>query len=63
MTDLPLRAYVVRVWHPQTDIPEEATRKTVDVSATRRANVDWTLQLKPEVRVRRAPVADRSGRY
>ena len=63
LTDLPPRAYVVRVWHPQMDIPEDATRKTVDVSATRRASVDWTLRLKPDVRVRRAPVSDRGGRY
>jgi plastocyanin len=63
LTDLPPRAYVLRVWHPQMDILEEATRKTVDAPATRRASIDWTLRLKPEVRVRRAPVSDRGGRY
>jgi len=63
LTDVPPRAYVVRVWHPQLDILEDATRKTVDLSTNRSAGVDWTLRLKPEVRVRRAPVSDRSGRY
>jgi plastocyanin len=63
LTDLPPRAYVVRVWHPQMDGLEDATRKTVDVPATRLASVDWTLRLKPEVRVRRAPVSDHRGHY
>ena len=63
LTDLPQRAYVVRVWHPQLDGAEDATRKTVDVTQTRSADLGWMLKLKPEARVRRAPVADRPGRY
>jgi len=60
---LPPRAYVVRVWHPQMDIAEETTRKNVDASRARRVDVEWELKLKPEVKVRRAPTAERSGRY
>ena len=63
LTDLPPRAYILRVWHPQMDVAEETTRKTVEVTRTRPADVGWALKLKPEVRVRRAPVADRGGRY
>ena len=63
IADLAARAYVVRVWHPQLDGTEEATRKTVDLAHTRRADVEWTLQLKPEVRVRRAPVGGHEGHY
>jgi plastocyanin len=63
LTDLPPRSYTVRVWHPQMDVPEEATRKTVELPAAREASVDWTLHLKPEVRVRRAPVSDHGGHY
>lgn len=63
LTDLPPRAYVLRVWHPQMDMLEDATRQTVNLPATRQASVDWSLRLKPEVRVRRAPVSERSGRY
>ncbi|MEO8302656.1 MAG: methylamine utilization protein [Betaproteobacteria bacterium] len=63
LTDLPPRAYILRVWHPQMDVAEETTRKTVEVTRTRPADVGWTLKLKPEVRVRRAPVPDRAGRY
>ena len=29
LTDVPPRAYVVRVWHPQLAVAEDATRKNV----------------------------------
>jgi plastocyanin len=61
--DLPPRAYVVRVWHPQADAAEETTRKTIDASRGRVVDVEWTLKLKPEVRVRRAPVSAGGSRY
>ena len=63
LTDLPPRSYVVRVWHPQQKAGEETTKKTVDTSRARRTDVDWTLQLKPEARVRRAPTAEHGGHY
>ena len=63
LTDLPPRAYVVRVWHPQLEGSEDATKKNVDASRSRSVEVSWTVKLKPEARIRRAPVADRSGRY
>jgi len=63
LADLPTREYIVRVWHPQLEGPEESTRKTVDASPSRRVDVEWTIKLKPEVKVRRAPTAERGGRY
>lgn len=63
LADLPPRQYVVRVWHPQLEGTEEATRKTVDASQPRRFDAEWTVKLKPEVKVRRAPTAERGGRY
>ena len=63
LADLPTREYIVRVWHPQLESPEESTRKTVDASPSRRVGVEWTIKLKPEVKVRRAPTAERGGRY
>ena len=63
LTDLPPRSYVVRVWHPQLKSAEETTRKTVDATRARRTDVAWTLPLKPEARVRRAPTAEHSGHY
>jgi plastocyanin len=63
LTDLPPRSYVVRVWHPLQKAGEDATKKTVDASRARRTDVAWTLSLKPEARVRRAPTAEHSGHY
>lgn len=61
LSDLSPRAYVVRVWHPQLETNENATRRTVDVSHERRIEAAWTVPLKQEVRVRRAPTAERGG--
>jgi len=63
IADLPPRAYVVRVWHPDQDGPEDATRQNADTSQSRRADVTWQLRLKPEVKIRRAPTTERGGRY
>jgi len=63
LSDLPPRSYVVRVWHPQQTGTEEDSRKNVDVSRTGRTEVEWTLTLKPEVRIRRAPVHGSHGTY
>lgn len=63
LADLPPRAYVVRVWHPQSEAAEETTHKMVDAARASRVDVLWTLKLKPEARARRAPVPDRGGRY
>ncbi len=61
--DLPPRAYALRVWHPQSEVAEETTKKTVDLAKVKQAEVAWTLTLKPEIKVRRAPVAGHGGLY
>jgi hypothetical protein len=61
LADLPARAYVVRVWHPQLETSEDATQRTIDVSRDKRVESAWTVKLKREVRVRRAPTAERGG--
>jgi len=61
--DLPPRGYTVRVWHPQLDGTEEATRKDVDAARGGTVAVAWSLKLKAESRVRRAPAAGERGRY
>ena len=63
IADLPPRAYTVRVWHPQLDVSEESTRKTVDATRAGSVAVSWSLQLKREPKVRRAPAAEGRGRY
>jgi plastocyanin len=60
---LPGKAYIVRVWHPQLEGAEAMTKRTVDLSAKRRVDVEWALKLKPELRVRRSPVGEHSGHY
>ena len=61
LAELPPRAYVLRVWHPQLDMSEDATHKTIDVSRDRRVEAAWTVKLRQEVRVRRAPTSERGG--
>jgi plastocyanin len=63
ISDLPPRAYIVRVWHPDQDESEDTTRKNADTSRTAHVDVAWQLRLKPEVKVRRAPTGERGGRY
>jgi plastocyanin len=63
IADLPPRRYTVRVWHPQQDGDEEATRRTLDVAAGQALEATWTVPLKPELRVRRAPTAGHGSHY
>jgi plastocyanin len=63
IVDLPARGYTVRVWHPQLDGHEEDTRRAIDVAAGQSVPAAWSLALKPEVRVRRAPTAGHLGHY
>lgn len=57
LTELPPKAYSVRVWHPQLAVAEDATRKTIDTSNGVNATARWTIALKPEVKIRRAPTS------
>ena len=63
LADLPPRGYVVRVWHPQMEADEHTTQRSVDLAHATSVDVAWTLALKPEVRVRRAPGAHHGARY
>ena len=63
IANLPPRNYVVRVWHPQLEGSEAATKRNVDVTGKRRVDVEWTLKLKSELRVRRSPVGEHNGHY
>lgn len=63
IADLPQRAYDVRVWHPQQDGAEDATRRRIDAAHVRVVDAEWSLKLKPEVRVRRAPMSGMDAHY
>ena len=60
---LPVRSYRVRAWHPELDGDELATQVGADVARERPAEIAFTIRLKPEVRVRRAPQPHRGGGY
>jgi plastocyanin len=61
--DLAAKGWTVRVWHPQLEGTEAQTSRTVDLAKQRRVEVAWTLAIKPEARVRRAPASRHSGSY
>lgn len=63
LLDLPARSYRVRVWHPRLQGPESATQQPADLGAGARAELSWKLALKPEMRIRRAPVPGSHGHY
>jgi hypothetical protein len=54
---------VLHVWHPQMSGDEAATRKRLEVAAGAPARVQWTLAIRPEVKVRRAPVRGHGMHY
>ena len=60
---LPAGRYTVHVWHPRLAAAEETTRRPVELGAEGNAALEWVVALKPETRVRRAPVSRRGARY
>ena len=54
--DLPPGNYKVHVWHPRMVAQESSTEVDVTVADTATATHTWTLDLKPDLRRRRAPV-------
>lgn len=63
IASLPPQVYLVRAWHPQLEGSEDATRKPVDLTRARRVEASWTVKLRPEIRVRRAPIAGHGSHY
>jgi plastocyanin len=63
LNDLPARNYEVRVWHPRLQGPEAATQRPADLTADGRAELSWKLSLKPDTRIRRAPVPGAHRQY
>ena len=59
---LPNGRYDVRVWHSHLGQPESGTRRRLAATAAPAA-LEWSVPLKPVLRVRRAPVSGQGGRY
>lgn len=63
IANLPARAYTVRAWHPRLEGSEEATRQPANLAAESAVELSFELPLKPEARVRRAPVSGAGRHY
>ena len=63
LADLPTGGYRVRAWHPRLQGPESATQQTAELGGNGRSELSWKLVLKPDIRVRRAPVPGMRGHY
>ena len=61
--DLPALSFQVRVWHPRLQGSESATRQPADLTANARMDLSWKLALKPDARIRRAPVPGSHRHY
>ncbi len=59
IADVPPGAYWVRIWHPNLQGTEESTMRKVTLDATKAANMEWQLTLKPVFRIPQA--SGRSG--
>ena len=60
IANLPAGEYEVRVWHPRLADSEESISRRISVGAGT-AEVSWQLRLKPEFRLRRAPIGGHRG--
>jgi plastocyanin len=58
---LPPGRYALRVWHPRMSAAERSTVRTVTLERTGAVESGWELELRPELRPRRAPVAGQRG--
>lgn len=61
LRDLPAGEYLVRVWHPDMDNPEQPALRSIRVEDQNVVDSNWTIALHPSFRPRRAPVPTRSG--
>lgn len=55
LTGLPAGKYTVRVWHSRLIAPETSTVQNVAIAANDTAQLTWSLNLKRDPRIRRAP--------
>jgi plastocyanin len=63
LRNLPAMRYTVRVWHPQLEGAERATQQPADLSSVARLDLGWSIKLRPEFRIRRAPTTGSHSHY
>jgi plastocyanin len=61
LASLPAGRYVLRVWHPRMELPEDSTRRPVSLDRAGTVDLAWQVTLKLPLRPRRAPVPGQRG--
>ncbi len=59
--DLPAGRYRVHAWHPRLRGDEAATGRELEVPSQGSVDSAWTIELKPDFRIPRAPVPGQGG--
>ncbi len=62
INEIPKGEYRVRIWHPDLDMSEDATARTVAVDEASATAQVWQIKITPGIRVQRAPTPG-SGNY
>lgn len=58
---LPAGDYRIQIWHPEMDIPEQATARAEHLDEQATVSANWKIDLPAALRPRRAPVPESSG--
>jgi hypothetical protein len=61
ISGVPPGAYSVRVWHARLAGPESATSRPLTLAGGADVEISWSLALKRDSRVRRAPTRSGGG--
>ncbi len=61
LTDIPEGKYNVQLWHPRMAVSDKASKQIIEVGDTQKDNASFQLELKPELRPRRAPLSIQHG--
>jgi plastocyanin len=60
---LPAGKYRVQLWHPRLKQPDSVQVQEVDLTTSTSQRLDYSLEVKPKLTVRRAPKARSRNRY
>jgi plastocyanin len=61
LEDMPPGDYLVKIWHPRMNGTEQATSRSVTISAETPISLEWQLTLKPTFRIPRVSGAASPG--
>lgn len=61
LSDLPAGNYTLRAWHPRLEGAQEASERKITIPRSGAVESAWALALRPEFRIRRAPIPGQTG--